>query len=69
MIKWIINTPRPLGCYTEASGRFGFDYCLFYRFIWGEIDISIFVLTMKHFRLELVICPLTFSVFQFDLLS
>ena len=60
-----MKAPRPLGCYTEASGLFGFDYCLFYCFIWGKIDVSVCVLPMKHFHLELVICPLTFSVFHF----
>ena len=64
------NTSKTFRLLLAGSSRLiRYDNYLFYCFIRCKISVSISILPMKHFHLELVVCPLTFSIFHFDLLS
>ncbi len=64
------NTSKTFRLLLAGSSRLiRYNNYFFDCFIRCKISVSVCVLPMEHFHLELVICPLTFSIFHFDLLS
>ncbi len=64
------NTSKTFRLLLAGSSRLiRYNNYFFDCFIRCKISVSVYVLPMEHFHLELVIYPLTFSIFHFDLLS